>query len=177
MKFSSVKNELYIQTINRLQNHLKLWKINIRDNKAFMILEEKDKYYVSIHDNLKFLNDESFLWTSERDGFNHIYHYSKEGELINQITKGFWDVTELYRYNERSKLIYYQSVQNGSINRTIHSISLNGKNNKLFGLANGFNGANFSFDSKYFVYSFSDEKTPPIYHLCDSKKGKKLKNY
>ena len=175
MKFSSIKNELYVQTINRLQNHLRLWKINIIDKKPSIILEEKDKYYVSIHDNLKFLNDQSFLWTSERDGYNHIYHYSKDGKLINQITKGFWDVTELYRYNEKNKVIYYQSVQNGSINRTIHSINLNGKNNKLFGSANGFNGANFSIDSKYFVYSFSDEKTPPIYYLCDSKKGKKIK--
>ena len=175
IKFDSTYNELYVQTINRLQNHLKLWKINIVDNKLILLLEEKDKYYVSVHDNFKILNDQSFLWTSERDGFNHIYHYSKNGKLINQITKGFWDVTSLYRYNEKSKEIYYQSVQNGSINRTIHSISIDGKKIKSFGLSKGFNGANFSFDGKYFIYSYSDEKTPPIYYLCDSRKGNKIK--
>ena len=175
MNFDLTQNKLYVQTINRLQNHLKLWKIDIRDNKPVIILEEKDKYYVSIHDHLKILNDKSFLWTSERDGYNHIYHYSENGKLINQITKGTWDVTSLYRYNEKSKEIYYQSVQKGSINRTIHSISLNGKKSKLFGSVKGFNGANFSFDGKYFVYSYSDEKTPPVYYLCDSNKGKKIK--
>ena len=77
IKFDSTYNELYVQTINRLQNHLKLWKINIVDNKLILLLEEKDKYYVSVHDNFKILNDQSFLWTSERDGFNHLYHYSK----------------------------------------------------------------------------------------------------
>ena len=175
IKFDLTYNKLYVQTINRLQNHLKLWKINIIDNEPILLLEEKDKYYVSIHDDLKVLNDQSFLWTSERDGFNHIYHYSKNGKLINQITKGLWDVTSLYRYNEKSKEIYYQSVQNGSINRTIHSISLNGKKIKNFGLSKGFNGANFSFDGKYFIYSYSDEKTPPVYYLSDSHKGNKIK--
>ena len=175
IKFDLTYNKLYVQTINRLQNHLKLWKINIIDNEPILLLEEKDKYYVSIHDNLKVLNDQSFLWTSERDGFNHIYHYSKNGKLINQITKGLWDVTSLYRYNEKSKEIYYQSVQNGSINRTIHSISLNGKKIKNFGLSKGFNGANFSFDGKHFIYSYSDEKTPPVYYLSDSHKGNKIK--
>ncbi len=175
MKFEGSQNTLFVQTINRLQNHLKLWKINITNKKSSIILEENDKFYVSIHDNLKFLSDQSFLWTSERDGFNHIYHYSEDGKLINQVTSGPWDVTELYRYNEKNKVIYYQSVQNGSINRTLHSIGLNGKKNKLFGSLNGFNGANFSFNSKYFIYSFSDEKTLPIYYLCDSKNGKKIK--
>ena len=175
IKFDLTYNKLYVQTINRLQNHLKLWKINIRENKPILLLEEKDKYYVSIHNNLKILNDQSFLWTSERDGFNHIYHYSKNGKLINQITKGLWDVTSLYGYNEKSKEIYYQSVQNGSINRTIHGISLNGKKIKNFGLSKGFNGADFSSDGKYFIYSYSDEKTPPIYYLCDSNKGRKIK--
>ena len=130
IKFDSTYNELYVQTINRLQNHLNLWKINIVNNKSILLLEEKDKYYVSVHDNFKILNDQSFLWTSERDGFNHIYHYSKNGKLINHITKCIWDVTSLYIYNEKSKEIYYQSVKNGSINRTIHSISIDGKKSK-----------------------------------------------
>ncbi len=175
IKFDLTYNELYVQTINRLQNHLKLWKINIIDDNSILLLEEKDKYYVSVHDNFKILNDESFLWTSERDGFNHIYHYSKNGNLINQITRGLWDVTALLRYNEKNKEIYYQSVQNGSINRTIHSISLDGEKMKNFGLSKGFNGADFSFDGNYFIYSYSDEKTPPVYYLCDSKKGRKIK--
>ena len=39
-------------------------------------------------DYLTFLEDNSFLWISEKDGFNHIYHYNSSGKLINQITKG-----------------------------------------------------------------------------------------
>ena len=53
MKFSSIRNELYVQTINRLQNHLKLWKINIIDKTSTIILEENDKYYVGKTDNFK----------------------------------------------------------------------------------------------------------------------------
>jgi hypothetical protein len=49
---------------------------------------KKDKAYVDVTDNLTFLNDNSFIWTSEKDGFNHIYLYDKNGKLRNQVTKG-----------------------------------------------------------------------------------------
>ena len=69
-----------------------------------MLLDETDKAYVDITDNLTFLNDNSFIWTSEKDGFNHIYHYDFNGKLINQITKGDWEVTNYYGFNKIKKL-------------------------------------------------------------------------
>ena len=94
-----VENTLIIQTINRHQNDLRVFSYNI-ENKTFrLLINEKDKAYVSIHDDLKFIDDNNFLWTSERDGYKHIYHYDKNGNLINQVTKGNWEVTKMYAYN------------------------------------------------------------------------------
>ena len=87
IKFGLLSNQLLIQTINRHQNHLKLWQWNTQSKEIQLLLEEKDKAYVSIHDNLKILEDQSFLWTSERDGYNHIYHYNAQGNLIRQLTR------------------------------------------------------------------------------------------
>ncbi len=132
--------------------------------------------YVEVTDNLTFLDDHSFIWTSEKDGFNHIYHYTKEGELINQITKGNWEVTNYYGYNESAHSIYYQSVENGSTNRDVYSIRLNGKRKKRLSLAEGTSDASFSADFTYFIKTYSNASTPPKYTLNDSKTGRLVKN-
>ena len=82
-----------------------------------MILEEREETYVDVHDNLKFLNDESFLWTSERDGYNHIYHYKADGTLKKQLTQGNWEVTRFFGFQEKTKEAYYASVEPGSTER------------------------------------------------------------
>ena len=75
IKWTNDANILSAQFLNRGQNDLDLWAINVEKGTAKIILNEKDKAYVDIHDNLTFLNDNSFIWTSEKDGYNHIYHY------------------------------------------------------------------------------------------------------
>ena len=137
IKWTNDPNILSAQFLNRHQNTLDLWMINPRSNQANLVLSEHDEAYVDVTDNLTFLQDNSFIWTSEKDGFNHIYHYSKEGKLITQITKGDWEVTNYYGYNESAHSIYYQSVENGSTNRDVYSIRLNGKRKKRLSLAEG----------------------------------------
>ena len=129
IKWSNDADVLVANTLNRHQNNLKLHKVNAKNLTASLLLSETDKAYIDVTDNLTFLNDNSFIWTSEKDGFNHIYHYNFKGKLINQVTKGNWEVTQYYGFNENKNTIYYQSVENGSINRGIYSIDLDGKNN------------------------------------------------
>ena len=88
IKWSTKEGVLIATTLNRHQNDLKLRKVNAVRSSAMLLFNEKDAAYVSVKDDLTFLDDNSFIWTSEKDGFNHIYHYSFNGKLINQITKG-----------------------------------------------------------------------------------------
>ena len=172
IKFDGGQNTLIIQTINRHQNDLRVFSYNI-ENKTFrLLINEKDKAYVSIHDDLKFIDDNNFLWTSERDGYKHIYHYDKNGNLINQVTKGNWEVTKMYAYNSDLKEIYYQSVEGSSIERGIFAIKINGKGKRILQPTNGTNGANFSKKGSYYIHSYSDEKTPPKYALYQTRKNK-----
>ena len=120
IKWMNNPNYLSVQTINRHQNHLKLHQVNSKNNKVSTLLEEKDDAYVDVTDNLTFLADDSFIWTSEKDGYNHIYLHSEDGALINQVTKGPWEVTNYYGYDQNEDRVYYQSVENGSINRDVY---------------------------------------------------------
>jgi dipeptidyl-peptidase-4 len=175
IKWSNDAAILSAQYINRHQNELDLWMINADGMTSNLVLEERDEAYVDVTSDLTFLSDHSFIWTSERDGFNHIYHYDKTGKLINQITKGNWEVTNYYGYDAKTKRIFYQSVENGSINRDVYAIGLNGKNKQRLTNLTGTNSASFSADFSYFINTFSNATTPPVYTLHDSKKGTLLK--
>ena len=175
IKWSNTPAVLVATTLNRQQNNLKLHKVNALRTSSSILLNETDKAYIDIHDNLTFLNDNSFIWTSEKDGYNHIYHYDFNGNLINQITKGNWEVTNYYGFNSNKKNIYYQSVENGSINRGVYSINLDGSNKKLLSNEEGQNSAAFSTNLNYFINTYSSATTAPVYDLYTAE-GNKIKN-
>ena len=165
IKWSNAANILVATTLNRHQNNLKLHKVAVVKNKVTTLLNETDAAYLNITDNLTFLNDNSFIWTSEKDGYNHIYHYDFSGKLINQITNGKWEVTNYYGYDKKKKTVYYQSVENGSINRGVYSIDLDGNNKKLLSNPKGTNTASFSRNLHYFINTHASSEIPPIYSL------------
>ena len=175
IQFTGGKNSLIIQTINRHQNDLKIWRWDIQKKKLQLILNEQDEAYVSISDDLEFIGDEGFLWTSERDGYKHIYHFDINGKFVNQVTSGDWEVTDIYKYNSKSKEIYYQSVEGSSTERGIYAIKISGKGKRTLHTTRGFNGATFSTNSKYYIHSYSDELTPPIYTLYETRKNKAIR--
>lgn len=166
---------LSVQTMNRHQNHLVLHEVNAQNNSVKTLIEEKDDAYVDIHDNLTFLADDSFIWSSEKDGFNHLYLYDQDGNLMNQITQGNWEVTNYYGYNQNEDHIYYQSVENGSINRDVYSISSGGKLKKRLSTKEGTNSAAFSADYTYFINTYHSATTPSEYTLHKASNGKKIK--
>jgi dipeptidyl-peptidase-4 len=94
---------------------------------------------------------------------------------MNQITKGNWEVTSYYGYDDKSNRIFYQSVENGSINRDVYAVKLNGRNKVRLTERTGTNNADFSADFSYFINTYSSAETPALYTLNDSKKGRLLK--
>lgn len=176
IKWTNDASVLSVQVLNRHQNILDLIFVDAQSNDAKVVLKETDEAYVDVTDNLTFLEDNSFIWTSEKDGWNHIYHYSKTGDLLNQVTEGNWEVTNYYGFDPKSKKIFYQSTENGSINRDVFSIGANGKNKKRLTDKSGQNGADFSADYTYFINSFTSATTPYEFTLHLAKNGKLVRN-
>ncbi|MEZ4854272.1 S9 family peptidase [Flavobacterium sp.] len=175
LQWTKEANVLSAQVLNRHQNNLDLLFIDGKTASYSVVLQETDKAYVDVTDNLTFLDDNSFIWTSEKDGYNHIYHYDKNGKLKKQITNGNWEVTNFYGFDAASEKVYYQSVENGSINRDVYSIGINGKNKKRLTTESGTNAATFSPKFDYFINSFSSATKAPTYTLRLTKDGKVVK--
>ena len=176
IKWTNDADVLSAQVLNRHQDNLDLLFIDGNSGSPKVVLNEKDKAYVDVTDNLTFLKDNSFIWTSEKNGFNHIYVYDKTGKLKNQVTNGNWEITNYYGFDEKNQTFFYQSVENGSINRDVYRIGLNGKNKVRLSQNTGTNAATFSPNFNYFINSFSSASRPTTYTLNDAKSGKELQS-
>ena len=171
IKWTNDSNLLSVQVINRHQNDLKLFFVNGNTFNKKLIVNETDNAYVDVH-TLNFLDNNDFIWLSERDGNNHLYHYNKDGKLVNQITKGNWEVTDYYGFDKKNKKLFFQSVERGPIYRDIYSIDLNGKNKKLLSSNKGTNNAVFSPNFDVYIQTYSTTTQAPKYYLTDAKSGK-----
>ncbi|PXX31703.1 dipeptidyl-peptidase-4 [Arenibacter sp. ARW7G5Y1] len=167
---------LSVQVLNRHQNQLRLFTVSTINNTSSLLLEETDDAYVTVTDDLTFLADDSFVWTSEKDGYKHIYLYDAVGNLKNQVTKGPWEVTKFYGYDPKKDLIYYQSTENGSMNRDVYSVGSDGGGKRRLTTKLGWNVADFSADFTYFINTYSSAANPPEYALHNSMNGKKIKD-
>ncbi len=173
----SPAGKLVVYRLNRLQNHLELLYANPADGTTQVFYDEQNKWYIdeSFFDYLTFNADGSkFLIMSERDGWSHIYLHKADGTLLNQVTKGEWDVTDFYGFDERTNTIFYQSAERGAPNRDVYSVKANGTAKTLLSKQLGTNDFVFSKGFKYYISEFSNASTPTVYTLHE-RSGKQLR--
>jgi len=175
IKWMNHPEHLSVQTLNRHQNYLVLHRLDASTMEVSILLEEKDDAYVDVTDNLTFLPDDRFIWTSEKDGYNHIYLHDADGQEQYQLTSGPWEVTAYYGYDAKRGRIFYQSTEQASINRDIYSVSDRGKRKRRLSMGDGTSRASFSADFSYFINAFSNVETPPVYTLHKAADGELVK--
>ncbi|MBC8173022.1 MAG: DPP IV N-terminal domain-containing protein, partial [Chitinophagales bacterium] len=164
-----------VTTLNRLQNNLKLLSVDANTGASQILLDEKSETYLEIKDDLTFLEEgKGFIWSSERDGYNHLYLYDMTGKLINQITTGKWDVTEYKGYDRGSKNIYYVSVEDSPFERHLYCIKLTGKDKKKLTAQQGMNAVEWSKGYKYFINTHTTY-TSPEYVTLHEATGKEIR--
>lgn len=175
IEWTNSSSVLSVIRMNRLQNKQELMLVNSADGTSNVILTETSAQYLEVCDDLTFLPDgKTFLWSSDRDGRTHLYHYNMDGTLVKQITKGWWDVISFYGYDEKSKVLYYQSNEGLPYTRSTFSIKLDGSGKKKLSMKDGSNTANFSTGMKYFMNYHSTANTPN-YITMNSADGKELR--
>ena len=173
----SPAGKLVVYRLNRLQNHLELLYANPADGTTQVFYDEQNKWYIdeSLFDCLTFTADGSrFVVVSERDGWNHIYLYRADGTLVNQVTKGEWDVTKLIGIDEKTSTVFYQSAERGAANRDVYAGSLDGKHKTLLSKQLGTNDFVFSKGYKYYISEYSNANQPTVYTLHE-RSGKQLR--
>ena len=164
IKWSNDPNILTMIGLNRHQNKLDFIVVDSKDGSNRVLFTEEDKYYIDINDNLTFLPNNFFIWTSEKKGYNHIYLKGLDGSE-EQITSGSWEVTSFYGLDSDKMEIFFSSTEDGSINRSVYCLDLESGKRKKLSTQTGTNSAKFSNGLKYYINTYSNANTPPIFTL------------
>ncbi len=176
IRWTQNANSLCVLRMNRHQNKLDYLLADAASGNSRVMMTEEDKYYIDIEkEQLTFLaNGKQFINASERDGYNHLYLYDMNGKLIKQITKGNWEVTDIYGIDQKKGLIYYQSTESSPLQRDVYVIGLNGAAKRKISTLSGTNSASFSADFSYYILSNHSAKSP-IYVSLHENSGKVIR--
>jgi dipeptidyl-peptidase-4 len=156
------------QAQNREQTFLDLNFADPRDGKSATIVHETSKAWVAVLDNPNWLRDGSFLWQSERTGWQHLYHYSADGKLLRQVTDGKWEIRSLDGVDEDKGLVYFSATEHSHIAPQEYRIKVDGTGLTRLTTTEGSHRVDLSPADNYFVDKWSDVNTPTQTRLYDA---------
>jgi dipeptidyl-peptidase-4 len=134
------------------------------------IYRERSSTYIDITDNLTFLKDNSFLLTSEKEGFNQIYYYSSEGLLIDKITKDSFDIENIQGVDELKKRIYFRAWNPSPTTKRVYSINFKGSGLEHYGLIDSLtNNIQWCANFQYGVLTETKANNAPMYNVINAK--------
>ncbi|MCA8832437.1 S9 family peptidase [Hymenobacter pini] len=168
---------LSIQRLNRLQNKLEILHANAKTGQSSVVLTDTDKAYVDITDDLRYLaGGKEFLFSSEKDGYRHLYLYDMKGKQVRQVTKGNWEITEINGFDEKKGLVYFTSTEGSPLQRHLYRIDLKGKGKtRLSEAGRGTDVVNLSPDTRYYLNYHSEAGVPAVVSLRSGQDGKLVK--
>ena len=150
------------QIQNREQTWLDLNRVDPKTGKTDRLLRETSKAWVDAIAQPYWLKDGSFLWLSERTGWQHIYHYSANGKLIRPVTEGKWEARSLHGVDQSQGLVYFSGTQHSHIATNGYRVKLDGTGMQRLTPKEGTHALSFNPTYTHFVDTWSDLNTPPV---------------
>ncbi len=179
MDFIPSSDEVMIQQLNRPQDTNKIWIGNIKSIFLKNIYTETDAAFLDLHDDIRWLNGEKyFTWTSEKDGWNHLYKISRDGSKVELITKGDFDVVQISRIDPENGYVYYIASPDNFTQRYLYRSSIDGKGVAERVTPNSMTGESsyqISGDAKWAIQSFQNTTTPPVISLVSLPAHKEIR--
>ena len=132
------------------------------------VIKETSKTWVDNPGSPQWLKDGTFLWSSERTGFRHVYHYRPDGTLIRPVTDGRWEVRTVHGVSEPAGWIYFSGTERSPIGSDVYRIRLDGTGLQRLSSARGTHTAIFNPSFTYYLDTWSDATTPTQVRLHQS---------
>ena len=166
---------IYTGILNRAQNHFSLNKYDTGSGKLVKTLfeESNDRYVEPLH-GLFFPDSDGskFIWQSRRDGWNHLYLYDTEGNLLKQITRGEWEVTSLLNTDPQSNAVFYESTKDSPIERHLYRTELRSGKTERLTVGSGMHNILAAKKMDYFIDIFTSNEMARAYYLIDQQGNK-----
>ena len=165
MDFANSSDEVWLTRLNRHQNQLELMIADVSTGASRVIMTDTDDAWVANTAPRWIEGGRQFLFESERSGFNQVYLFDREGELLNQVTPGAWDVLGVYGVDQANGLLYFTGAGDGAARRPLYSIGLDGENFRRVSTGSGSHAVTFNSDFSMYVDTYSTAGVPPTQTL------------
>ena len=166
---TSDPTKVAVFTMNRHQDDMRIYMANPLTTLSKLVVQDKvDKYVKQESMCAVTFTDQHILVPSERDGYNHIFIYTLNGQLKRQVVKGQFEVTDIYGMDDKTGDVFYAANELGPQDKQVYVSHANGKTERLTS-KEGQNNATFSRSFRYFINIWSDLNNPPVYTLNDSR--------
>ncbi len=153
---------VYVARTNRVQNRLELLSIDLESGTPSTILRETDPHWINLEGDVHFLKDgKRFIWSSERDGYRHLYLYSNDGSSVKPLTKGTWEVRDLAGVDETNGRVFFTSNEASPFETHLYSVRLNGDDKRRLDAAPGVHRVSVAPGGSYYLDTYSSETSPP----------------
>ena len=173
IKFTSDPDKLAIMTLNRHQNRFDIYFANPRSALCKLAIRDEAEQYIKeqAYGNIEFFPNH-IVMMSERDGFNHLYLYTIAGNLVRQVTRGNFEVTDFLGWDQKRNEFYYRGYDESPLRTAIFKVNKKGEVTKL-SPRTGSNDAIFSPNQTYYINTYSSLNTPTLITL-NNNKGQEL---
>ena len=166
---------IYMFELNRDQNDCRLnsYDATTGNRIAELYRETNEKYVEPLHPIL-FLpwDSNKFVLQSQRDGYNHLYLYDKEGKLIKQLTNGQWVVQDILGFNEKQKKIIITSNEANPIQHNTYAVDVKTGRRTLLDNGRGSHHAVLSGSGQFFYDKYTEPDVPRNIDIVNIKTGK-----
>ena len=156
---------LTFQRQSRDQKKLELIETTLTNGTPRTLVTETSTTWVPLHNDLRFLKDGRFLWSSERSGFEHLYIASEDGSTLTALTQGEWVVDGLLAIDETAGLAYVSGTRDSATEAHVYAVPLSGGEPRRLTQAPGMHAATFARNASVFVDSWSSDTTLPQIEL------------
>ena len=157
---------LYVQRESRDQKTLDLLRVNPETGASSVLFTETSMTWLNLHENFRALKDGSILWSSERDGFSHLYRW--QAGKWTQLTSGKWNVRNVLGVNEGAAMVTFTGNRETPLEQNIYRVSLNGGAVGVLGQAGWWNNAVVNRDASRMIVSRSSTTQPEQIYLADA---------
>ena len=168
MEWAGNSNQLILQHLNRKQNECNILISDVVTGKSNSIYHETDPAWIdvatSLEDKFWLNNGKEFMWTSDKDGWRHLFRIGRDGKTESLITKGNYDVMGVSALDEASGFVYFYATPDNATQRYLYRTKLDGssKAERLSPLnQQGTHGYTVSPTGKFAQHSFSNYYTSP----------------
>ena len=178
--WSPDEKTIYMFEVNRDQNDCRLVSYDATTGKKLKELyRETDAKYVEPTHPIVFLpwNDNEFILQSQKDGYNHIYLFNKEGQQIKQLTSGKWVVLDVLGFNTKQKSIVYVSNECNPIQRNTWLVNVSTGKRTLLDNGRGYHFATLSKDGGMLLDNYSEPTVPRKYDIISVGTNPQRTNY